>query len=356
MKAEDPARVAVLYQATPPPVIDGVRKAPKPGGYSDSGADIAHCLHMHGVQVITPRPEPRSAEALDWVFPDTEEGIAAAVAAGATVLWANTVLFDGHPITPWLAKCWIVGQWPASQQAGDDKFSTNTKLRIAGLPVAASMLVAQHPRGATPGLDDVTEAALAEQGLAFPLVVKPVRGRGSQGVSVVDSLQALHQALDALFAASAFGDQAIVESFLDGEELTITVLPQEAGAAPRALPPVRRFNHVGGIAPYNGAVAVTSNSEALSPQRMREPAVEALLDACIAAFDVVDARAPIRIDCRADADGRYLMFDLNMKPNMTGAGRPGREAQDSLSLIAARAIDWRFEDLLESMLAAAWRE
>lgn len=355
MKAEDPARVAVLYQATPPPVIDGIRKDPKPGGYSDSGADIAYCLHAHGVQVMTPRSEPRPAEALDWVFPDTAEGIAAAVDAGATVLWANTVLFTGHPIEPWLAKCWIVGQHPASQQAGDDKFSTNAKLRAAGLPVVQSVLVARHRVAATPGVDDLTDAWLADHGLAFPLVVKPVRGRGSQGVSRVDSRQALHEALTSLFASNAFGDQAMVESFLDGEELTITVLAQDAGAPARALPPVRRFNHADGIAPYNGAVAVTRNSEALSPERMREPAVQALLAACIAAFDAVHAKAPIRIDCRADQRGQYLMFDLNMKPNMTGAGRPGREAEDSLSLIAARAIDWQFEDLLVSMLAGAWR-
>ena len=44
----------------------------------------------------------------------------------------------------------------------------------------------------------------------------------------------------------------------------------------------------------------------------------------------------MRIDCRADRDGEYRIFDLNMKPNVTGVGRPGRADQDSLSLIAAR--------------------
>lgn len=33
--------VAVRYQAIYPPTINGVRK-PKPGGYQDSGADIAY--------------------------------------------------------------------------------------------------------------------------------------------------------------------------------------------------------------------------------------------------------------------------------------------------------------------------
>ena len=34
--------IVVLYQAIQAPVIDGVRKPMKPGGYSDSGADIAY--------------------------------------------------------------------------------------------------------------------------------------------------------------------------------------------------------------------------------------------------------------------------------------------------------------------------
>lgn len=350
------ATVAVLYQALPAPVIDGVRKDPKPGGYSDSGADIAYCLRTHGVSVVTPGPQARPDVALDWVFPDTVEGIAAAIGAGATVLWANTVLFSGHPLEAWVKRCAIVGQRPACQQAGDDKFATNVALREAGLPVASSVLVAADPRQGQLPLHALTAEALQARGLRFPLVVKPVRGRGSQGVSVAGNMPALQRALTALFDSGSFGDQAIVEAYLDGEELTVTVMAAPGGAAPYALPPVRRFNHRDGIAPYNGVVAVSTNSVALSADRRQTPAVQALLRACTSAFTQVRARAPIRIDCRADAAGNYLMFDLNMKPNMTGAGRPGREQQDSLSLIAMRAAGGDYFSLLQAMLEADWRD
>jgi len=59
--------VALLYQAMPPPVINGIRKDPKPGGYSDSGADIAFALRNAGVRIVTPQPDPDPAEAMDWV-------------------------------------------------------------------------------------------------------------------------------------------------------------------------------------------------------------------------------------------------------------------------------------------------
>jgi len=51
-----------------------------------------------------------------------------------------------------------------------------------------------------------------------------------------------------------------------------------------------------------------------------------------------------------DREGIGRLFDLNMKPNMTGAGRPGRDDQDSLTMIAAREIGWSYEDLLLNML------
>ena len=44
-----------------------------------------------------------------------------------------------------------------------------------------------------------------------------------------------------------------------------------------------------------------------------------------------------------------------MKPNMTGAGRPGRADQDCLSAIAARADGWSYAQMLDAMLATAWK-
>jgi D-alanine-D-alanine ligase len=352
-------RIAVLYQALPPPVIDGVRKDPKPGGYSDSGADIGFCLRGRGWTVLTPVATPDPAAAHDWVFPDTQEGIARALAMGATLLWANTVLFAGHPLEAAIHRCRIVGQLPSAMQAADDKFVTNKRLEQAGLPVAASVLAAPGAKPGVLALADLSEQTLASHGLAFPLIVKPVRGRGSQGVTWVDRPAALAAAAAGLVASGRFGDELIVEQYLGGDELTVTVFADKAGPAGeigcRALPPVLRFNHVHGVAPYNGAVAVTRNSRVLSDAEQQAPKVAALLDHCLAAARLVGARAPIRIDCRADARGAFRLFDLNMKPNLTGAGRPGRDDQDGLTAIAARGIGWSYGVLLEAMIAAAWR-
>ncbi|MGW8204260.1 biotin carboxylase [Sphingomonas bisphenolicum] len=352
--------VAILYQALPPPVIDGLRKDAKPGGYSDGGADIGFVLRGQGVRVLTPVVDPDPTRPMDWVFPDTAEGIAAAVATGATILWANSVLFDGHPLEAVIGRVRIVGQLPTLTQRYDDKFATNRMLEAAGLPVARSFLMAPAARPGVRALADV-EAALLQADLSFPLIVKPVRGRGSQGVTQVADLAALNAAAVALIANAKFGDTLIVEEYLDGDEVTVTVMPPasplpsgQLSNAHWPLRPVRRFDQKNGVAPYNGDVAVTANSVAIDAEEMMSPAVQAMLAACVRAAGLVDARAPIRIDCRAAATGHFKLFDLNMKPNMTGPGRPGRDDQDCLSAIAARAEGWNFARLLKAMLAAAW--
>ncbi|WCT71883.1 ATP-grasp domain-containing protein [Sphingomonas naphthae] len=335
--------IAILYQALPPPVIDGLRKDAKPGGYSDSGADMGHALRAAGCTIVTPVADPDPTQIFDWVFPDTPEGIAAALAAGAELLWANTVLFAGHPIEAASRRAWIVGQDPAATQAMDDKAATNARLSEAGLPVATSTLVSLAT------LDGAT--------LPVPAVVKPVRGRGSQGVSVVRDRPALDAAVRALIAGGRFGDTVMIEQFLPGTEITVTIMPpgtRDGDHRPWALPPVRRFDQIGDVAPYNGDVPVSRNSVAMTPAEMADPAITAVLDDCVTAATLLAIRAPIRIDCRQDEDGRYVLFDLNAKPNITGAGRPGRDDQDSLSTLAAQGAGWTYADLLRAALRAAW--
>ena len=245
--------MAILYQALPPPVIDGLRKDAKPGGYSDGGADIGFVLRGQGHRLLTPVANPDPTRPLDWVFPDTADGIAAAIVAGATILWANSVLFEGHPIEAVLGQVRIVGQLPALTQLYDDKFATNRMLEQAGLPVARSFLMARTARPDIWALADV-DAALAQANLLFPLIVKPVRGRGSQGVTRVDDLAALRVASLALIDDARFGDTLIVEEYLEGEEVTVTVMPPAsplpsggAAAAHWPLRPVRRFDQKDGV-------------------------------------------------------------------------------------------------------------
>ncbi|KAL4995951.1 hypothetical protein BDV10DRAFT_173403 [Aspergillus recurvatus] len=341
--------VAVLYQAIEPPIINGVRKPRKPGGYQDSGADIAYTLQQKGIKVIKSDPSAPVSSNEGWTFPDSEEGIYSAIQRGATHFWANTILFSLHPLqtstklTPLAEEIYVVGQPPGLVENCDDKAYLNGKLaQLGGFALPKSWLITpENLREVVQRID------------RYPIVGKPVRGRGSHGVKVCRDQQQLLQHAETLIAESPL---VMLEEFLAGEEATITVMPPTP-SNPRhwSMVPVTRFNHDDGIAPYNGVVAVTANSRVVAEEELKDPAYGKIMRQCEEVAQLIGATAPIRIDVRRFSPGSgFALFDINMKPNMTGPGRPGREDQASLTAIAAAsAMGWDYGALLENILKGA---
>ena len=158
----------------------------------------------------------------------------------------------------------------------------------------------------------------------YPIVAKPVRGRGSHGVKICWNSAELAE-----HVAHSFGEspRVLLEEYLAGEEGTITIMPPSDRLAPGseesdrfaqhwALPPVTRFNHVEGIAPYSGKVAVTVNSRAVSAEEIKaDPSYAAIVKECETVASLLQTTAPLRIDIRRFRPGSpFALFDINMKP------------------------------------------
>ena len=116
-----------------------------------------------------------------------------------------------------------------------------------------------------------------------------------------------------------------------------------------------RFNHQDGIAPYSGAVAVMQNSHYLTSSVFNsDPDYIRVSRQCEQVGTLLKLSAPIRIDVRRIADkGSFALFDINMKPNITGPERPGRENQTSLMAMGAQGLGWNYSMLLQYMLQLA---
>lgn len=180
--------VAVLFQDIDPPVINGIRKPRKPGGYQDSGADIAYILQRLGVGVITPSATPDVFSQEGWCFSDTEDGILSAVQRGATHLWANTILFSSHPLqtstelTPISDTLRVIGQPPRLVEDFDDKAYLNAKLRETGAFSLPQSWVVDASASPSRSRDVIKSVIDGVASASYPVVGKPVRGRGSHGV------------------------------------------------------------------------------------------------------------------------------------------------------------------------------
>lgn len=283
-------------------------------GYRDSGADIAYVLHKSGVGIVTPDVSPTPRDQEGWCFPDTEAGIVAAVEKGATHLWANTILFGTHPLqtSPALdhlaSQIRVVGQPPRLVDQYDDKGFVNSLLRKDGSFPLPQFWILESPSPSIPA------------NLPYPVVGKPIRGRGSHGVKVCFSEAELFAHLEEILRESPI---VMVEEYLSGTEGTVTVMPKsKANPAYWSMPFVVRFNHENHIAPYNGIVAVTANSRVPSDEELKQtPAYDEVCKHCERVAEKLKVTAPIRIDVRRyndhDLDTKFAIFDVNMKPVRT---------------------------------------
>lgn len=260
--------------------------------------------------MLTPKTNPDPLSDGDWCFPDSEEGILSAIQQGATHIWANTVLFNAHPLQTssklqeYASRTYVVGQPPSLAETFDDKAFLNNQLRCLGsFTLPRSWLVQSD------NLESVVDSIDK-----YPVVAKPVRGRGSHGVKVCHDGNQLKDHVGTLFRESS---SVMIEDYLAGEEATITVMPPSPERAEHwCLPPVTRFNHFDGVAPYNGVVAVTANSRAIRDDELKnDPSYYAIMDECKRVGEFIRTTAPIRIDVRRFSEGsQFALFDVNMKP------------------------------------------
>lgn len=264
------------------------------------------------IEVLTPHKTPNPRDASGWTFPDTEEGIVSALERGATHVWANTILFASHPlqtssrITKYENNVKIVGQPPCLVEQYDDKQYVNNLLRSkGGFTLPESWSIAESPN---------VESQLSGMDLSYPIIAKPIRGRGSYGVRLCYTETELLQHLRYLFKDSP---SVMMEVYLSGEEATISVMPPSVERPEYwSMPVVTRFNHNRGIAPYNGVVAVTTNSRVISREEFdKDPFYGLAAHECVAVAELLKLTAPIRIDIRRfKAGDKFALFDVNMKP------------------------------------------
>ena len=204
----------------------------------------------------------------------------------------------------------VIGQPPCLVELYDDKRYVNDWLRSTGRFTMPQAWTLNRPASS----DAAGQVAALD--LVFPIVAKPCRGRGSAGVKLCKTAAELARHIESLYEDSSV---VMLEEFLSGEEATVTVMPPSSSAGDYwAMPVVTRFNHEDGVAPYNGNVAVTLNSRAVSAEAFAaDSAYTEVARQCEGVAKLLKVTAPIRIDVRRREDQKespFVLFDVNMKP------------------------------------------
>lgn len=183
-----------------------------------------------------------------------------------------------------------------------NKFVLNQYLRGYGVRVAESVLVRR-------GQDQLIDKKKIIDTVGMPCFVKPANDGSSFGVSKVKKPDQLAAALRVAMMES---DEVMVESFLEGTEITVGCYKTKEKEVVFPVTEVVTKNEFFDYdAKYNGQV------EEITPARISPELSERAQKLTSAIYDILHCRGIIRIDYIISPEGDITMLEINTTPGMT---------------------------------------
>lgn len=184
-----------------------------------------------------------------------------------------------------------------------DKHLSKQLYRMAGIPVADWLVVSHHDR------DQGCREAIERLGL--PLVIKPVRDGSSLGLTIARDQAQVDAGID---RALANDDRVMVEAFIAGREITVSVLGNEH---PEAMPVIE-------IVPGEGyeffdydAKYLPGATEEICPAPIGPELTATAQRYGVEAHRVLQLSGYSRSDMIIAADGTVYILETNTIPGMT---------------------------------------
>jgi D-alanine-D-alanine ligase len=217
-----------------------------------------------------------------------------------------------------------------------DKVLAKHAMRDAGVPTPDFFAFSE---AAFKGLGAAQAMPSISSRLSFPLVVKPARQGSALGIKFA---RAAGMSLAALLAAFSYDDKVLLERYVAGRELAISVL--EDGGEPQTLPIVEAVPQQEDYYDFESRYEI-GRTRFVCPAQL-EPAVsQRAAQIALDAFRLLGCRAFGRVDLMLEAgSGELYVLEVNPIPGLT---------ETSLLPQAADAAGISFDQLIEKILASA---
>ena len=146
--------------------------------------------------------------------------------------------------------------------------------------------------------------------LGFPLVVKPSASGSALGVAMVHSLDELPTALVSAFA---YGSTVVIEEFVEGTEVAVTIVDE--GDGPVALPIVE-VHPASGMYDYE-ARYTAGQTRFVTPPEFPDDVATRVAEAAVVAHQALGLEQLSRMDMIVRPDGEPVFIEGNVAPGMT---------------------------------------
>jgi D-alanine-D-alanine ligase len=211
------------------------------------------------------------------------------------------------------------------------KVTTKTLLTSAGIPVPAGTVV---KRGEKISLTTMMRAAK----LRWPIVVKPASQGSTIGVTIVRKPA---QWRDALALAHGYDAEAMVEAYIPGHEVTVSIIGRPT-SSPLVLPAVE-IVAPGGFYDF-AAKYEKKTTQYLCPAPLAAAVTRQIRTLALRTYEVLGCEGAARVDFRITPHGRPVVLEINTAPGMT---------ETSLLPMAAAQAGIAYDELTERILASA---
>lgn len=207
-----------------------------------------------------------------------------------------------------------------------NKQKTKLVAKNAGLKVAKEIILRENKKYS---VDKIIKK------LGLPIVIKPIESGSSVGMSICREENQLEGAIKKAFEYSS---EIMLEQFIRGRELTVTVMGNDP---PKALPVVEIIPKVSDFFSYE-AKYQAGGSEEICPADIPEEIRKKVQRYAIKIFKALDCNDLARADfIWNEATGKIYFLEINTIPGMTAA---------SLAPKAAKAAGLTFPQFLDKLI------
>jgi D-alanine-D-alanine ligase len=225
------------------------------------------------------------------------------------------------------------GPGPLASMIGFNKVLSKELFRDAGIPTPRYFTVSAST------LEDMGASGLLPQAwekLGGPVVVKPAAQGSALGVRIVERYEDLGAAL---VAALGYDDRVLLEEYIRGREIALSVLGDDE---PEVLPAVE-------VVPESGffdfdARYTPGRTEYFVPARISDELAAEAARLATETHRLLRCKGLSRVDMIVGEDNVPYVLELNISPGMT---------ETSLLPLAAEAAGMSFGDLVERLVGIA---
>lgn len=273
------------------------------------------------------------------------------------LVWLNTGGVQGYnPVchTPALLEMLgmpYVGHNPLNSSTLDNKHAFKRELQSVGIKTAPFMT--WHPSQGILQPNLHQRFAIAFGDYQGPFVVKPVSGRASLHVHLVDKIEGLSEAVSEVHRATH--NTALIEKYLPGREFCVAVCGYVKYAKRGFCKDTKpfAFSTVERVLEPDELIFTSMDKKAITADRGRlmggeEPELkQELIELARKIYWEFSLNSLVRIDVRSDADGSLYVLEANPKPDLKHPG----EKVTSLVALGLAEYGMSYNDLIFSLLA-----